>query len=918
MEHLKYILLFSLFLTFVAPAMGQSFTEQAAKEELARRGLADQEERILRELADRDIDLNAVDVNDAVEMQRVQQALEEIIADIEREKKEQLSATPTSEINANPDQKQDSPKIDDQEVIEAVKDGATVDEAITDQVRESEEEKLPEAITYGQHIFRSQSVKFYKKSSDAKAPSSYILGPDDKISISIWGLSVYNESFSISDDGFIAPYPDVRIYLSGIRLADAKDLIRSKMSRYVRFRPDDFDVSVLASRTINVNISGEVFNYGNFNLSALNNAFNALVAAGGPNDIGSVRRIQLKRSGAQARTLDVYKYLQDPIVGDDYFLQENDYIYVPVAEKIVTIEGAINRPYKYELLEGETLADLIKFAGGLKSYALTRNIQIQRNDGDEIEIIDVNYDLSNQKNTALKDGDVVTINAVTATIENVVRVEGAVELPGKFAYTEEMKLSDLIDKARIRENAITDKIYLERTNDDMISKQYRVIDFSAVLNDRNSTSNITLQRGDKITILAQSNFVDQATFSVEGEVRDSGEFSFSNGVGLKVSDAIFLSGGLTRDAVMDYAYLYRRSSPDSKDVQYIAIDLDKALNNPNSEENIQIQPNDRLVISNVNQFKNRFFVDVSGEIANPREIQYDPSLTLRDALRLAGGLKLESDPGRVNIYRVDFSDPNETKVLAANLTINEDLSIDGADEFRLQPFDQIIVRKAPDFELLRNVYVEGEFVYPGTYVLTKDNTKITDIIKDAGGVTDEAFLKGVKLYRSKDEVGYIIFDLEEAMKNESSAHNIILQQGDRITLPKTENLVSISGATKAAEVYSSDIAQSGVQTFPFEKNKNAKYYIDKYAGGINDKGDKSRVTVEYPNGEIKRSGRFLFFRTYPKVKPGSKIKVGYKQLDPEQKEKEEKEPIDWGRVLADSVAQATTILSLILLIQNVD
>ena len=921
MKNLKYILFLVLALAFVAPVMSQSITEQAAKEELARRGLADQENRIKAELLEQGIDINNVDVNNPAEVARVQAALEAIIDKIEQEKSAAMGVSNANNTD-NPSEPRGTiegqSKLDDKEVIEAVKDGATVEEVISDQIRENEEGNLPKAITYGQHIFRSQSVKFYNKSSDAKAPSSYVLGPDDKVAISIWGLSVYNESFTISEDGFISPYPDVRIYLSGIKLSDAKSLVKSKMSRYVRFRDDDFDMSVLVARTINVNISGEVFNYGNFNVSALNNAFNALVAGGGPTDIGSVRNIQLKRSGESAKTLDIYKYIQDPIVGDDFFLHENDYIYVPVAKKLVTISGAINRSYRYELLPNETLSNLIDFAGGLKSNALSRNIQIERRVGDKLEIIDIDFDLSTSKNIRLQNGDKITVQTVDSELEKVVTISGAVEVSGVFALTDNMTLVDLANKAKLKENAITKTVYLQRLNPDQATVRYEILDLRSALESPNGAANIKLQKGDNLTIKALSSFVDKASFEVTGSVRSEGEYPINANGGLRVSDAIFLSGGLTRDALDEYAYIYRKISPTSADLEYVPVNLKEALFNPKSESNIEILPNDRLVIYNTSKFKESFFVQVGGEVRNPSQIKYGPSLRLQDALRLAGGLKLDSNPERINVYRVDFSDVNETKVLAANLKINSDLTIEGGDKFELQPFDQIIVRRAPDFELLRNVDVIGEVKFPGTYVLTKDNTKILDILKDAGSVTDEAFIRGIKLFRAKDNVGYIIFDLEDAMKNPNSFNNIILQAGDRIELPKVNSLVSISGATKADELYTSDISGSGSQTFPYEEGKNAKYYIDKYAGGVNESGDKSRITVEYANGEVKKVKRFLFFRDYPDVKPGSRITVGYKPVKKENGPKGEKKDVDWGGVLADSIAQATTVLSLILLLQSVD
>ena len=183
MKNLKYIFFLVLTFTFVAPVMSQSITEQAAKEELARRGLADQEDRIKAELSEYGIDINNVDVNNPAEVSRVQAILEKIISKIEAEKKDELNAKTNKVEIVAPLEKsnsQESIEVDDSEVIKAERDGATLDEAIVDIVRENEDGKLPDAITYGQHIFRSQSVKLYNKSSDAKAPSSYVLGPDEK------------------------------------------------------------------------------------------------------------------------------------------------------------------------------------------------------------------------------------------------------------------------------------------------------------------------------------------------------------------------------------------------------------------------------------------------------------------------------------------------------------------------------------------------------------------------------------------------------------------------------------------------------------------------------------------------------------------------------------------------------------------
>jgi hypothetical protein len=218
------------------------------------------------------------------------------------------------------------------------------------------------------------------------------------------------------------------------------------------------------------------------------------------------------------------------------------------------------------------------------------------------------------------------------------------------------------------------------------------------------------------------------------------------------------------------------------------------------------------------------------------------------------------------------------------------------------------------------ITVSGEVKYPGQYAILNDNETISSIISRAGGITDEAFLGGGSLYRNLDDKGFVIFDFEEALKNSRSTDNIIVQAGDAISIPKQQRLVTIIGATKAVELYPDDVINTGRFNVPFEPGKSAKYYINEFAGGIAENGDPGRVSVSYANGEVKKSGRFLFWRTYPEIKEGSVIKVGYKDVEPPKREGESSDDGDvkWGEVLADSVAQATAILSLVLLLQRID
>lgn len=898
---LKQIFVCLIVLFTLTPVYSQIPSEDDARKELERRGIDEQE---LRErLLNRGVDIDNIDANNPSELLRTQKIVDEVIAEIESEKQAELSRTTDTLIVEN--EQKDELKESNTEKPEIKEDNNT-----------EVKEPLPEAQNYGQHLFRNNSVKYYEQAEYAKPPSNYILGPGDQVSIAIWGGSELNFSQTISSDGFIKLDKIPRIYISGLSIKEARAAIKRKLSRNYVFTDNTFEVTVSTSRTINVNITGEVFNVGTYSISALNNTFNALVAAGGPSDIGSVRNIHIARAGEPTRTLDIYKFLQDPLKGDNLYLNENDFIIVPVAEKVVEIKGAVNRPYKYELLKNENLDELINYAGGLKATALKRNIKITRIENDELVILNVNFQEleRNREKFSLSNGDIVEVQNIIDEYNNTVSIDGAVELPGEYAFKKNQKISDLLYLSKPDESAILNNAYLIRLNDDQKTVRYHIIDISDVLSNPRSEENIELKRGDKLLIRSKKMFSDTKEIEVSGAVRMPGKYSYNNDE-LKVSDAIFLSGGLTNMAT-DFAFIYREKEGESGS-EYININLDKVAKS-DEKHDIVLKPGDKVIVYDRTTFEDNSFISVSGSVKEPKEIPYDSSLTVRKALLLAGGLTFDASYEQIDVFRLDFSDNKKTKTYVANLKVDKDYNVlGGYGDFKLSAFDQIYVRTAPEFELQRTVKLKGEIKYPGTYALVSDNTKLSEIIILAGGLSNEAFLGGTTLFRNLDSIGYVIVDVEKALKNPNSAFNAILQEGDEIFIPKKNELVTVTGAVLAKEMFTEKVASTGKYSFVFEKGKNAKYYVDKYAGGVAKNGSSAKISVTYPNGEVKRTTKFLFFNNYPKVEPGSIINVGLK----EKKNKEngqEKEDIDWGKVLSDSVAQATTILTLVILINNLD
>jgi len=880
-------------------------SEEEARAELRRRGV-DEDEVIMR-LREKGYDVDNLDPNtDPIEFQRV---LEETIAEIEREEQQEQQQMPRDTVPTRQQTRDEQRELQRDSIERA-------------QQRKEEEIEEPDITrVYGHQLFRGDQLPEFTRSLDAKPPETYVLGPGDELTVLIFGVSQIEERYTINQEGFInlgvnPRAPNVRIYLKGITLAQARDLLRSRFARFYQFRPSEFAVSVNYARDITVNIVGNVAKPSSYNFPALNTAFNALSIAGGINEIGSVRNIDIIR-GTDRKRLDVYEYLLDPSVANDYFLQNNDYIYVPVANKVVAIQGAVRRPMRYELLERENLIKLIEYAGGLEDNAYRNTIQVRRYLNDREEIIDVNLrELQESgQDFSLIGGDRVIVREIPRPYQNFVSVSGAVELPGRYQFTEGMQIDDLLDKSELRPEARLDVAFLKRLRPDS-TVEYMRLDLQNVLENPESEDNYALQPEDILQIYFQGRYTDGATISVRGAVREPIKLPFEKENDLRVEDAIILAGGLKLEAY-EYGFIVRRDPETMLQSNYIQIDVQEAVSDPTSDQNIELEPYDIVQVLSNRVFTDSFTVNVQGAVRRPGRYPYNEDLTLRDLLTLAGGLKLEASIDRVELFRTIIQESQPTQTVAATLEVDRELNVlSGEGDFQLEPFDLVVVRQVPDFELLEPVDIRGEVEYPGTYALISENERLSDLIERAGGLTDEAFPDGATLFRAQDSIGFVIMELEEVLNDIDSRHNYLLKEGDLITIPKQKDLVTIVGATRAKELYPDRIVRGGFNV-AYRKGKKAKYYIDKYAAGIGEDGKASLVVVEQPNGQIDRTKNFLLFKIYPPVERGATITVGRKPVEPEETEDQQRSDVDWGQVVANSIAQATSVLSLILLIQRV-
>ncbi len=774
-------------------------------------------------------------------------------------------------------------------------------------VQEQEED------TYGKGIFRNKTLTLLNQLEDFQAPDSYIVGIGDEFAISIWGNTEYNGEFEVNEEGYIQPPRMSRLYLKGLTHKAAVESIKENFANQYNTKDKDTQIEVILnySRLITVGIYGEVFQPGSYKMSALNTAFNALTAAGGPNETGSVRTITVRRSGEPDKVLDVYKYLENPSIIDEFYLRDNDIIHIPTAGKLVRVNGAVKRPMRYEMLPNEGLVDAIDYAGGFGARAYKSNIQIERYGDDEKVLVDVNFKdlLATGRDRELMTGDQIQVYTIEKEYENFVAVEGEVEVAGNYELTPGTRVSDILRKAGIKDNSLTERAYVVRRDDDM-SKKYIPIDINSIMTNPAAEDNIELKSFDVISIAAKSEFEDSYNYFVEGHVRNPGKFRYDEN--LKVKDAVFFARGTMKDAAR-YGYIQRVDGNDRR--KWLRVDLQEAVNVPESSANQTLLPNDVLVIFPKDRFEDKDVrVEINGAVRVPGDFVYSPNMTLSDVIYLAGGLREQAAEGRIEISRIEFDEEKKTQVNIATVRVDRRLVLEGQQgDFKIKPYDQIFVRQAPEFELQQNIVLNGEVVYPGEYTLTDKQETILSVIQRAGGLTDAAFPKGATLIRMEDSLGRVILDLDRAIKNPGSRFNYVLKAGDVISIPKHKDLVSVMGAIRYP-----DIDTLGRINAPHHKGRRAKFYVNKYGTGVDRKmknGRKNLITVVNPNGYVEKTKNYGLFKVYPKVDAGAVVSV-------DQKVKKERRGLtdedgerrrEWSEVFSTIVAQATSVLTLLLL-----
>lgn len=757
---------------------------------------------------------------------------------------------------------------------------------------------------YGHALFTGKGLDVFRTTDGAQAPETYVLGEGDEVHISIFGSSQTDMHQRIGPDGSIQPAGSGKIFLKGMTLAQSRHAIRTKLSQYFSFREDQIAVTITTARTVSVSIYGEVGVQGGFTISALNTAFNALAAAGGPTAIGSVRNVQLSRNGKTSR-LDLYKYMTNPDMGANYDIQNGDVIFVPVAQKVVSIEGAVRRPMRYELVEGETLLDLINYAGGLRDDVYPDFVQVERYEAGTKKFLEYNLKdvMAKHTNVSLEAGDVVRIRSGNEPMDQYVSINGDVYYGGNYDLSKNRSLQTLIDNAKPRYTARTEFVYVERRRPDE-TVEILTVPFPGI----NGNPDFELQERDAVRVLNQAAFRDVESISVGGQVRSPFTRTFGLNDRMTVAQAIEYADGL-KPSVYPVAYIFRRDLTNADKMEYIRINLD-------TDGETVLQPGDRLNIYDNATYTDIGEVRVSGAVKNPFGTAYDPSLTVHDLLSMAGGFTVGAAFDRVEVFRLNISDKDEAHMDLITLKVNQDYQLIENQDFQLQPYDHIVVRMTPNFSMGRTVEVNGRVRYPGVYVLEDNKTQLWEIIKMAGGLLDDAD-PYARLTRTKGRIGGSIgLQLNKVKHHKGSLkHDPILMDGDVINVVRQENTVVIRETGTRMGQYVPDDYSATQKNIVYQGKHTARWYVKHFAGGFDKYADRNSVTVTYPNGQSDGTKHFLGIRRSPRVQPGGIITM---RMDTERRERVEKpkEKIDWGAMARDSLSALTSVVSIILLIRN--
>jgi len=721
-----------------------------------------------------------------------------------------------------------------------------------------------EKKVFGYSLFNSPNLTF-DPSLNIPTPKNYQVGPGDEIVIDVWGASEQTYQQTVSPDGYIIIPSLGPIYLNGLSIDRATARIKSRLEKIYSGlsssegrSPNTFaQVSLGQVRTIKVTVIGEVRTPGTYNVSALATIFNALYLSGGPTFTGSFREIELIRNNKVFKVLDIYDFLVRGIQKNNIQLEDQDIIRIRPFNNRVEVVGEVKREGIYEVKEGESFGELIEFTGGFSENAYQGIIKVRRNTGKEKKLLDVteeNLNLAKPEN-----GDYILVNGILDRFENRVQIVGAVFREGEYELSDKLTVLDLVKKAEgLRGDAFLDRGTIFRTNEDFTTE---VIPFNLRQMLKGEQEDISLYREDLVKIASLYDLKEEFYVTIGGTVRIPGNYPYM--ANMSVIELILEAGGLLESADLTTVEVARRRRGEIGDqktdqiAEIFTFSVDRDLRIIEGQDIFILQPFDNVFIRKSPNYEAPIKIWLEGEVLYPGEYVLEKKdERISDLVRRAGGITSEGYiDGATLIRRTEFFDrPSEIEKRYNDLlAIREQLykKYSYTDDLSLTESEYLRAQRLADLEDNAETYIDRQEADKQSESVKQRKEMIEDI------QTRDSLLTQIEI-KTHETIG---INLKEILEDPGSKYDLILQEGDVISVPKQLQTVRLRGEF----------------LYPITVRHDDKFKFKDYmaqAGGFTEKAKRGKTYIIYANGSVDRTKRiFIFGNNYPKVYPGAEIIV---------------------------------------------
>ena len=662
---------------------------------------------------------------------------------------------------------------------------------------------------FGRDIFNNKELSF-EPNMNIATPQNYRLGPGDAVIIDIYGASQKTIQSTVSPDGEVTIEGYGPVNVSGLTVAQANARLRNTLGS--RYRSSRIKLTVGQTKTIMVNVMGEVKAPGTYTLSAFATVFHALYMAGGTNDLGTLRNIKVYRNNRLVTVVDIYDYILNGKLTGNVRLADNDVIVVGPYDCLVTIAGKVKRPMIYEMKKNESVNSLLKYSGGFAGDAYKKSVRVNRKTGREYAVYNVEeFDFSSFR---VDDGDSISVDSILPRYANTVEVKGAVFRPGMYNLGEQVNsVRTLLEHAEgMTEDAFTNRAVMHRMKKDR-TLEVIAVDIAGIMDGK--VADIPLKENDVLFIPTRQEKIVERTLTIRGEVQYPGVYQYADNETLE--DFVLQAGGLT-DKASTVNVMVSRRVMDAK-----ALRPDSVI-----AKTYTLSLKDGFVIDGTPGFKLMPFDEVM--------IRQSPAYVEQQNVSITGEVMF------AGLYTLDRRNARLSELFKKAGGATDQAYLKGAR----------IIRKANEQEKQRMEAVlkmQREEMQKNLLQLaasSNNSSAITQSSKDVEQTNIEKFN-----VPSEYPVG---IDLPEALANPGSDADIILREGDRLVIPQYNGTVKINGAVMFAN------------TVAYEKGKKASYYIDQ-AGGFASDALKSKAYIIYMNGKVAKLSHGA------KVQPGSEIVI---------------------------------------------